>query len=73
VPDGVGGNVLGLSISAQYVGQVAGPLLGGFAGGHFGMRSVFLGTSALMAGGAAYNWIVQSRRARHMMLEPSKP
>lgn len=73
VPDGVGGNVLGLSISAQYVGQVAGPLLGGFAGGHFGMRSVFLGTSALMAGGAVYNWIVQSRRARHMVLEPGKP
>ncbi|MDX8436633.1 multidrug efflux MFS transporter [Mesorhizobium abyssinicae] len=73
VPDGVGGNVLGLSISAQYVGQVAGPLLGGFAGGHFGMRSVFLGTSVLMAGGAVYNWIVQSRRARHMVLEPGKP
>ncbi len=61
-PDGVGGNVLGLSISAQYVGQVAGPLLGGFVGGHFGMRAVFLGTSVLMAGGAAYNWLAQSRR-----------
>ncbi|MET3520986.1 multidrug efflux MFS transporter [Mesorhizobium abyssinicae] len=73
VPDGVGGNVLGVSISAQYVGQVAGPLLGGFAGAHFGMRSVFLGTSVLMAGGAVYNWIVQSRRARHMVLEPGKP
>ncbi|MEO5755420.1 MAG: multidrug efflux MFS transporter [Mesorhizobium sp.] len=72
VPDGVGGNVLGLSISAQYVGQVAGPLLGGFVGGHFGMRAVFLGTSALMAGGAAYNWLVQSRRARDMLVEASK-
>ncbi|RVC42218.1 MFS transporter [Mesorhizobium sp. M4A.F.Ca.ET.090.04.2.1] len=69
VPDGVGGNVLGLSISAQYVGQVAGPLLGGFAGGHFGMRSVFLGTSLLMAGGAAYNWIVQSRRTRNILAQ----
>jgi len=73
VPDGVGGNVLGLAISAQYVGQVAGPLLGGFVGGHFGMRSVFLGTSVLMAGGAVYNWVVQSRRTRHMLLETGKP
>jgi MFS family permease len=72
VPDGVGGNVLGLSISAQYVGQVAGPLLGGFVGGHFGMRAVFLGTSALMAFGAVYNWLVQSRRERDMLLEAGK-
>ncbi|MGX7872417.1 multidrug efflux MFS transporter [Mesorhizobium sp. ORM6] len=73
IPDGVGGNVLGLAISAQYVGQVAGPLSGGFVGGHFGMRAVFLGTSVLMAGGAVYNWIVQSRRTRHMVLETGKP
>lgn len=72
IPDGVGGNVLGLSISAQYVGQVAGPLLGGFVGGHFGMRAVFLGTSGLMAGGAVYNWQVQSRRARDMLVVSSK-
>ena len=51
-----------LSISAQYVGQVAGPLLGGFVGGHFGMRAVFLATAVLMALGALYNWLV---RARH--------
>ena len=62
VPDGVGGNVLGLSISAQYAGQVAGPLLGGFVGGHFGMRAVFLATAVLMAFGAVYNVLV---RARH--------
>ncbi|KAA3449561.1 MFS transporter [Mesorhizobium sp. SARCC-RB16n] len=73
IPDGVGGNVLGLAISAQYVGQVAGPLAGGFVGGHFGMPAVFLGTSVLMALGAVYNWIVQSRRTRHMALEAGKP
>lgn len=64
VPDAVGGNVLGLSISAQYVGQVVGPLVGGFVGGHFGMPAVFLFTSALMALGAGCNWLIQARRAR---------
>lgn len=61
VPDGVGGNVLGYSISAQYVGQVAGPVLGGFIGGHFGMRAVFLFTAVLLALGALFNWVVRSR------------
>jgi MFS family permease len=60
VPDGVGGAILGYSTSAQYAGQVAGPLAGGFIGGHFGMRAVFLGTSALIAAGAIYNWAVRS-------------
>lgn len=61
IPDGVGGNVLGYAISAQYVGQVAGPVLGGFVGGHFGMRSVFLLTAALLASGALLNWAVRGR------------
>lgn len=69
IPDGVGGNVLGFSVSAQYIGQVAGSVAGGFVGGHFGMQAVFLGTSMLMALGAVYNWVVQSRRARHMLVE----
>lgn len=64
VPDGVGGNVLGLSISAQYVGQVAGPVLGGFIGGHFGMPAVFLGTAALLAVGAAANALLRARHQR---------
>jgi hypothetical protein len=38
-----------------------GPLLGGFVGGHFGMRAVFLGTAVLMAAGAAYNRIVRAK------------
>ncbi|RWP39616.1 MAG: MFS transporter, partial [Mesorhizobium sp.] len=45
----------------------------GFVGGHFGMRAVFLGTSVLLAGGAAYNWLVQSRRARDMLVQAGKP
>lgn len=61
VPEGAAGAILGYSISAQFAGQVVGPLLGGFVGGHVGMRAVFLGTSALMAGGAAYVWAMRPR------------
>ncbi|HEY0183711.1 MAG TPA: MFS transporter [Rhodopila sp.] len=62
VPERTAGSILGLSTSSQYVGQVAGPLAGGFVGGHFGMRAVFLGTSVLMAAGALYGWLSQPRR-----------
>jgi MFS family permease len=57
VPERSAGSVLGYSTSSQYLGQVTGPLAGGFVGGHFGMRAVFLGTSVLMAAGALYGWI----------------
>jgi MFS family permease len=62
VPERSAGSILGLSTSSQYVGQVAGPLAGGFVGGHFGMRAVFLATSVLMAAGAFYGWISRPRR-----------
>jgi MFS family permease len=61
VPAGGAGMILGYSTSAQYAGQVLGPLAGGFAGGHFGMRSVFLTTMVIMFCGAAYNWVVSRR------------
>jgi MFS family permease len=63
VPDGVAGGMLGYSTSSQYAGHVVGPLAGGFVGGHFGMRAVFLGTSVLMAAGAVYNWLSRPRPA----------
>jgi MFS family permease len=59
VPDAVVGRVLGYATSSNFVGQVAGPLLGGFVGGHIGMRAVFLGTGLLMGLGAAYAWIAR--------------
>jgi MFS family permease len=62
VPERNAGSILGYSTSSQYVGQVAGPLAGGFVGGHFGMRAVFLGTSVLMATGAFYGWVSRPRR-----------
>jgi MFS family permease len=61
VPERSAGSILGYSTSSQYVGQVAGPLAGGFVGGHFGMRAVFLGTSVLMAAGAIYGMISRPR------------
>ncbi|WP_213989977.1 MFS transporter [Sodalis sp. dw_96] len=64
VPDKIAGKMLGYSTSAQYVGQVAGPLLGGVIGGHFGMRPVFLGTCVLLFIGALYNVVARSAAAR---------
>ncbi|MEJ8857414.1 MFS transporter [Variovorax robiniae] len=58
-PERAAGQMLGWSVSARYTGQVLGPLLGGFVGGHYGMRAVFLGTCVLMAGGALWNWRVK--------------
>lgn len=62
VPEHIAGSILGYSTSSQYIGQVTGPLAGGFIGGHFGMRAVFLGTSVLMAAGAVYGWVSKPRR-----------
>lgn len=61
-PEAMTGTLLGYSVSAQYTGQVIGPLAGGFVGGHIGMRSVFLATCVLMAAGAIGNLIVARRR-----------
>ena len=61
-PEAVTGTLLGYAISAQYAGQVVGPLAGGFVGGHYGMRAVFLGTSVLMLAGAIGNFMVSRRR-----------
>lgn len=62
VPENAAGQMLGWSVSAQYVGQVAGPLMGGYVGGHVGMRAVFIGTCVLMGAGALGNAWAQRRR-----------
>lgn len=61
VPDGIAGNILGYATSSQYAGQVVGPLAGGFIGGHFGMRAVFLGTCVMLGTGAVYGWLVRPK------------
>ncbi len=71
-PEAVAGSMLGLSISAQYAGQVIGPVAGGFVGGHIGMRAVFLGTSVLMAAGAAGNYLAYRARLRSSRAAPAR-
>ena len=63
-PDHVAGRMLGYSVSAQFMGQVAGPLVGGYTGGRFGMRAVFLGTSLLMAIGSLGNFALRAAVSR---------
>jgi len=58
-PETIAGGLLGWSVSVQYVGQVLGPLAGGFVGGRIGMRAVFLATAVLMATGALANFAVE--------------
>ncbi len=58
-PEAIAGSLLGWSVSAQYVGQVLGPLAGGFVGGQIGMRAVFLATAVLMAAGALANFVIE--------------
>jgi MFS family permease len=61
VPDHVAGTMLGYGVSAQFAGQVIGPVASGFIGGHFGIRVVFFATAALMLAAAAGN--AAARRA----------
>lgn len=52
VNDDNAGKILGFSVSAQFCGQVVGPLMGGFIGGYQGLSPVFLYTSLVMMLGA---------------------
>ncbi len=52
VPAAAASRILSLNTSAQYVGFVAGPLLGGVVAAHLGMRPVFGVTSLVMLAGA---------------------
>ena len=48
VPDDRVGRVIGLSVTSQYAGQVAGPVLGGVVAAHLGVRAVFVLTAAML-------------------------
>jgi len=49
LPDTSVGLVLGYNVSAQYIGQVAGPILAGWLGGIAGTHSVFIATAIITA------------------------
>lgn len=61
VPERTAGSIIGYSVSSQYAGQVTGPIAGGFIGGHFGMRAVFIWTAVLMLAGAVYSRMSRPR------------
>jgi MFS family permease len=56
------GKMLGYLQSAQFSGQVAGPLIGGVIGVHLGLSAVFFVTGALLAACAGLNQWVRSRQ-----------
>jgi len=55
------GKILGYLQSAQFSGQVIGPLIGGQIGAHFGLQHVFLVTGALLVLCAGINGWIKSR------------
>lgn len=64
VPEKFAGVILGFSVSAMYVGQVAGPLAGGFITKQAGMRAVFFMTALVMAFAAGINFFFLKRQEK---------
>lgn len=67
VPDTSVGLVLGYNVSAQYLGQVTGPILAGWLGGITGTSTVFLATAIVTALGLLTT--IAIRRYFHQQLE----
>jgi MFS family permease len=55
------GKMLGYLQSAQFTGQVVGPLIGGQIGAHLGLREVFYATGSLLVLCAALNQWIRTR------------
>jgi MFS family permease len=66
LPDTSVGLVLGYNVSAQYVGQVAGPVLAGWLGGIAGTHSVFIATAIITALGLITATAIR-RHFRHQL------
>jgi len=60
-PDAAIGRILGLSQSAQYFGQIAGPFAGAAVAARFGMRAVFIATALALLATAAANEAMRRR------------
>ncbi|MGJ8513808.1 MFS transporter [Carnimonas bestiolae] len=61
VPASMAGSVLGASVSVLYIGQVLGPLAGGYIGGHLSMQAVFILSCVLMSLGVLFNMVAMRR------------
>lgn len=59
------GRVFGYNQSAQYLGNIAGPALGGEMAAHFGIRYVFFSTSLLLLLNAA--WVRRTEKMRSVV------
>ncbi|MCL6631405.1 MAG: multidrug efflux MFS transporter [Alicyclobacillus herbarius] len=72
VPDDIAGRMFGYNQSAQYLGNLCGPLLGGQLAAGFGIANVFFVTAALLFVNAVWVWfnlgnahLPQLRSLRH--------
>lgn len=70
-PDAAMGRILGFSQSAQYLGQIAGPLAGAAVAARFGMPAVFFATAAALLAGAAANEALRRAVGRPPRDEPA--
>ena len=66
LPDTSVGLVLGYNVSAQYIGQVAGPVLAGWLGGIAGTHSVFMATAIITAVGLITATAIQRHFRHHL-------
>jgi len=66
LPDTSVGLVLGYNVSAQYIGQVAGPVLAGWLGGIAGTHSVFIATAIITAVGLITATAIQRHFRHHL-------
>lgn len=71
-PSEIAGRIFGYNQSAQYLGNIAGPLLGGQMAAYFGIHYVFFSTSALLLLNAL--WVYKTGHMKTSSLAaPSKP
>jgi MFS family permease len=64
LPDTSVGLVLGYNVSAQYVGQISGPVLAGWVGGAIGTSAVFIGSAVLTGAGLLATVVIRRGFAR---------
>lgn len=64
VPQSISGRIFGYNQSAMFLGNIAGPNLGGQMAAHFGIQYVFFSTSALVFINAAWVYITGKRFKR---------